>query len=828
MAGNYGQIKGITVEISGNTTKLNDALKETNAAAKTTQQELNQINRQLKYDPTNVVLLGQKHEVLAKRIGEVKAKLEILKTAQSQFSAEARQTDEGAAQYRALQREIEKTQGTLQHLETEYQQVDDAAEGPLENIKGKVSEVGSSSENAMNAASVAVGNMVANFVSNSISRLQELVVETIEVGASFETSMAKVASLSGATGADLQNLTNAAKEYGASTQFSATQAADALGYMALAGWDAHDSIDALPGVLNLAAASSMDLAQASDMVTDYLSAFGLSAKDSKKFADEMAYAQANSNTTTTQLGEAFRNCAANMHASGQDVETTTALLGTLANQGLKGSEAGTALSAVMRDITAKMKDGAIQIGDTSVQVVDASGNYRDMSDILKDVETATAGMGTAQRATALQSTFTSDSIKGLNLILSGGVDETNDFEKALRKSDGTAKKMAKTMNDNLNGDVTSLKSKFEGLQIQLYENFEPILRKVVQALGALVDVLSKSGPVMEWIEPIIIGIATALTALLTKLAMVAVVHQFAAAWGKLTEVMTLGANPYILIAAAIAGLIIGLIKLYNTNENFRNFVNSVWPQIQQVFQVCIGAIVVLITELVHDIAAAGTAIFNAIMTVITFIGSIPSTIWGFLLAIINFYISFYTTIFNYMMMLLQAVGSIFGSLWSYASGGVSSFVSSVWSTISGGLSGLGSSMYRWGADMIDGLVRGLRSGIRHVRQAASNLADTIRSYLHFSRPDVGPLRDYESWMPDMVHGLATSLEQAMPELDQVMGTMSGSMAGTVQGRLAGATNNYTNSYGNINIEINAQPGQSAKDIAKEVQKIIVHDIQRNR
>ena len=149
----------------------------------------------------------------------------------------------------------------------------------------------------------------------------------------------------------------------------------------------------------------MDLAAASDMVTDYMSAFGMEAEKSAYFADLLAYSQANSNTSAEQLGEAYKNCAANLNAAGQDIETTTSLLAMMANQGLKGSEAGTALTAVMRDMTSKMKNGSIQIGKTSVAVMDAAGNYRDMTDILSDVEIATDGMGDAERAMALSSIF---------------------------------------------------------------------------------------------------------------------------------------------------------------------------------------------------------------------------------------------------------------------------------------------------------------------------------------------------------------------------------------------------------------------------------------
>ena len=231
----------------------------------------------------------------------------------------------------------------------------------------------------------------------------------MQVGQSFEAMMSEVGALSGASVEELNRMEEAAKEYGATTAFSASQAAEAMKYMALAGWDTEKTLEGLPGVLNLAAASGMDLAAASDAVTDYLSAFGMAASEAGKMADMMAYAQANSNTSAQALSDAYGNCASSMHAAGQDIETTTAMLMLLADQGVKGSEAGTAMSAVMRDMTQKMENGSIKIGKTAVAVQDAQGNFRDLNDIMQDVEKATEGMGSAAKQAALMETFTARS-----------------------------------------------------------------------------------------------------------------------------------------------------------------------------------------------------------------------------------------------------------------------------------------------------------------------------------------------------------------------------------------------------------------------------------
>ena len=341
-----------------------------------------------------------------------------------------------------------------------------------------------------------LSHMAANLAADALKKLGEVAVDAakyvIEVGSGFEASMSKVQALSGASTTELEQMESVAKQLGSSTKFSAQEVADGFSYMALAGWNAQQSIDAIPGIVNLAAASEMDLAEASDMVTDYLSAFGMEASEAGKMADMIAHAQANSNTSTRQLGDAFGNCAANMHAAGQDMETTTSFLEAFANQGVKGSEAGTKLAAIMRDITAKMKDGAIQIGDTAVAVTDADGNFRDLTDIMIDVEAATDGMGTAERSAALAATFTSRSVGGLNMILAEGMDKISGYEEDLRNCDGAASDMASAMQNNLSGKLTEFNSALEGLGIQLYGYFSGPLSNIVSTATKLISGITEA------------------------------------------------------------------------------------------------------------------------------------------------------------------------------------------------------------------------------------------------------------------------------------------------------------------------------------------------
>ena len=428
-----------------------------------------------------------------------------------------------------------------------------------------------------------MANLAADAIMRAVDGIKNLVGNVIELGQNFTSTMSEVSAISGATGEDFEKLEACAREYGATTVFSASNAAEALKYMSLAGWDADQSTSALGGVLNLAAASGMELGAASDMVTDYLSAFAMEAGDAAYFADLLSYAQSHSNTTAEALGEAYKNCAANLNAAGQDVETVTSLLEGMANQGYKGSEAGTAMAAIMRDITNGMKDGAIKIGETSVAVMDAQGNFRDLTDILTEVEAATNGMGDAERAVALSSTFTADSTKGLNLILNEGMDNIAGYEEELRGASGSAEEMANIMNDNLSGDVAAMNSAFEELGLKIYDALESKLRAGVQFITNGVI------PAIEWLGGHIPEVTIAVSGLGAVIA--------AMNWGTISSKIAMVKGALVKLAAALGGVslpaiaIIAVItavalaftNLWKNNEEFRNKITAIWDGIKAKF-----------------------------------------------------------------------------------------------------------------------------------------------------------------------------------------------------------------------------------------------------
>ena len=401
----------------------------------------------------------------------------------SELTTEEREAGESADRYAAYLREAEQSA--------------DGCATSIDRFGDVLEDSTHHAENAGQAMAVFAGSLAADLATDGLRRVCDLIKEgasaSIELGSDLESSLSHVQALSGATEIEIKTLKDTALDLGReSKRFTAIDVSDAFGYMALAGWQVNQQLAAIPGVIDLATAAEMDLANASDMVTDYLTAFGLGAEKASYMADMLSYAQAHSNTTATQLGEAYGNCAANMNAAGQSIETTTALLEGMANEGRKGSEAGTNLAAIMRDATSKMSDGAIQIGETSVAVMDANGNFRDLIDIMGDVETATDGMGTAERAAALSMTFTDESLKGVNLVLNEGTDKIRGYKAELENCDGASKQMADTMSNNLKGAMNGTSSAAQGLGEAVYDYFSGPLTDAFNGLTDIINTVTDS------------------------------------------------------------------------------------------------------------------------------------------------------------------------------------------------------------------------------------------------------------------------------------------------------------------------------------------------
>ena len=311
----------------------------------------------------------------------------------------------------------------------------------------------------------------------------------IQTGMQFDASMSNVYGLMSSLNLSQEQmdaLRDTAREMGATTKFSASEAADAMGYMALAGWDDAQVIAGIPGVLNLAAAANMDLAKASDIVTDTMTPFGMAAERAGEAADVFAYAQANSNTTVEALGEAMKYAAPTADAFGMTLQDTAAAMGVLANAGIKGSQGGTTLNAMLRDMKNNAKNGAIAIGKTKVALTNADGSYRSYAAIIRDIDKATSSMTASQRDAALGAIFGDESLKGILATLKQGPDALDAMTEGMYACGGAAEDMAATMGDNLKGDLAILESGAQDMAIALSDWLMPAARGVVQGITDMI------------------------------------------------------------------------------------------------------------------------------------------------------------------------------------------------------------------------------------------------------------------------------------------------------------------------------------------------------
>lgn len=612
---------------------------------------------------------GGEAETLRSTISKQEDTLQQLKQRYVDVATEQGETSDEA---RELARQIQDLSSELHENKTKLSDAEYAAD-KLDNSLEEVESSAKKADDGFTMFKATLANLAADAIMRAVDGIKNLVGNVIELGQNFTSTMSEVSAISGATGEDFEKLEACAREYGATTVFSASNAAEALKYMSLAGWDADQSTSALGGVLNLAAASGMELGAASDMVTDYLSAFAMEAGDAAYFADLLSYAQSHSNTTAEALGEAYKNCAANLNAAGQDVETVTSLLEGMANQGYKGSEAGTAMAAIMRDITNGMKDGAIKIGETSVAAMDAQGNFRDLTDILTEVEAATNGMGDAERAVALSSTFTADSTKGLNLILNEGMDKIAGYEEELRGATGSAEEMANIMNDNLSGDVAAMNSAFEELGLKIYDALESKLRAGVQFITNGVI------PAIEWLGGHIPEVTIAVSGLGAVIA--------AMNWGTISSKITMAKGALVKLAAALGGVslpaiaIIAVItavalaftNLWKNNEEFRNKITAIWEGIKAKFDEFGQGIVDRLNALgfeFEDITEVMKAVWDGFCEVLApifegvfqQIGNILSAALDVLTGLFDIFAGIFTGDWD---MVWQGVQEVFGAVWDF-------------------------------------------------------------------------------------------------------------------------------------------------------------------
>lgn len=912
------RIQGITVEIGGDTTKLQTALKGLNGEIKSTQTALKDVEKLLKMDPGNTELLAQKEKLLAQAVDETKQKLETLKTAAEQANTALANGDISQEQYDALQREIVETEQNLRSLETQANQSATA----VQKIAATGESLKTTGDNISNAGKklLPVTAAVTGLGTASVTTAANFESSMSQVQATMGITKDSMSTLDGQSVNTMDALSNLAKEMGASTAFSATECAEALNYLALAGYSTQEMADTLPTVLNLAAAGGIDLASASDMVTDAMSALGMETAEADTMVDQMAKTASTTNTSVAQLGEGILTIGATAKSiKGGTAELNTAL-GILANNGIKGAEGGTHLRNIILSLQNPTDQAAAKMQELGVSVYDSEGNMRSMNDILGDLNTSMEGMTSEDKANIISTIFNKTDLSSVNALLANTGSTWDSLQSSIENSAGAAQQMADTQLDNLQGQLTLLKSALEGLAISFGQLLMPALKSIVGAVQKVVDWLNSLdegtkkvivtvalvagalGPVLIVVGKVISAVGTIMT-IVPKIA--GVINTVKTAFMALNATML--ANPIVLIVAAIVALIAIFVVLWNKCEGFRNFWKGLWEGIKNIVSTVVEALKGFFTgvidfvknnwqalllmlvnpfagafKLLYDncegfrnfingilekiktaLTNAWTAITTGIQTAWNAISSFFTTIWEGIKTIfstvleaiktaittyINAYKTVITTVFNAIKTVVttvwnaiktaidtvlnaiktamttawkaikttvttvvNAIKTVITTVWNAIKTAITtimntikSTISSIWngikSTISGIVNGIKSTVstvfnnmlsaikntvgkiassiksgfqtaisfitslpsqaLQWGKDMIMGIVNGIKSCINAVGDAVKSVADKIKSFLHFSVPDEGPLTDYESWMPDFMEGLAKGIEKS--------------------------------------------------------------------
>jgi TP901 family phage tail tape measure protein len=674
------RIKGITVEIGGDTTGLDKALKSVNTTIKNTQSSLKDVNKLLKLDPSNTELLSQKQKLLKDAIGATKEKLDSLKAAQEQAKAQLESGDLGQDKYDALQREIIETEEELKRLQEQA--------ATTSTSFAKIDEVGQKMESVGNSIAGAGKSMMP--LTLAIGGVGTAAVKT---AADFDAGMSQVAAISGATGDDLEALRDKAREMGSKTKFSASEAASAMEYMAMAGWKTGDMLGGIEGIMNLAAASGEDLATTSDIVTDALTAFGLSAEDSGHFADILAAASSNANTNVSMMGETFKYCAPIAGALGFSAEDTAEAIGLMANAGIKSTQAGTALRTIMNNLTGEVKISGKAIGDVTIATTNADGSMRDLSDILADCRTAFSGLSESEKAQAAETLVGKNAMSGFLALMNAAPEDIDKLSNAIDNCDGIAESMAATMQDNLAGQLTILKSQLEELAISFGEILMPAIRSIVSHIQGFIDKLNGMdesqkkaiitiGLVVAAIGPLLVIIGTVISKVgvamqgFVKLAgafnkIKAAASAGTGIFGKLGAAIGGVSAPVLAVVAVIAVLVAAFVHLWNTNEGFREAILGTWEKIKTTVSNFVEGIRERLAALgisFSDIAETIKAIWNGLCAVLApifegafnAIANVLQTVLGVITGILDVFIGLFTGNWEQVW---TGVKEIFSSIW---------------------------------------------------------------------------------------------------------------------------------------------------------------------
>ena len=721
------KVRGITIELGADTSGLSKALKGVNQEIGKTQKELKDVEKLLKLDPHNTELMEQKQRLLGERVGETKEKLEALKEAQKQVGEELKKTGEGQEQYDALTREIASCTNELKALEKEantasvaMQKISAAGES-LQNIGGKISSAGQALM-PLSAAAAGIGAGI------------------IKTTADFDASMSKVAAVSGAAGDEFDALRNKAREMGATTKFTASESAEAMNYMAMAGWKTEQMLGGISGVMNLAAASGEDLATTSDIVTDALTAFGMKAEDSSHFADILAAAASNANTNVSMMGESFKYAAPVAGSLGYSAEDVSIALGLMANSGIKASMAGTSLRNIFqrmakptkesamamerlglslddgeghmytfREIMGQLREGFVEINmpldeyDRQVEQLDAdleAGRIKQKAydKEIEELNKQAFGAAGAEKARAAAMLGGSRAMSGL-LAIANATEE--DYNKLTEAVDNSSQAFARTkdgvvpLNEAIASGAEILET-YEGSAAAMAATMQDnaagqmeILKSQLQELAiSLGDTLMPTirelvGYVQTFVDKLNGMDEGTKKTIMNVILIVAALGPLLVIIGKLvsgigTLMTVIGglSAPMLAVIAVIALLVAAFVHLWNTNEEFRNNIIATWERIKAAFENFGQGIVDRLNKMGFDFENFGEVVEAIWNALCDFLAPVFEATFSNIATILEGALDVMTGLFDFF-------SGMFTGDWSLMWQGIEEIFTGVWDAITG-------------------------------------------------------------------------------------------------------------------------------------------------
>lgn len=878
------RIKGLTIKLGADASELIKAVTQVNSQLRSTQTNLRDINKALKLDPGSINLLKDKQVELTNAIDQTKEKIAAEEKALREL--ENAGADRTSKEFQDLKTQIDIDNAALKDLEKQMRSFGSVSSQHLkavgtkmQEIGGKISDVGAGMTTKVTAP-IAAGFGIA-----------------VKAAADFEQQMSKVQAISGAGADDMAKLEEKARAMGETTKFSAVQAGEGLEFMSMAGWKTEQMLEGLDGIMYLAAASGEELGTTSDIVTDALTAFGMKAEESSRFADILAAASSNANTNVSMMGESFKYAAAPAGALGYTAEDVAIALGLMANSGIKADMAGTSLRNMFTRMAKPTKESAMAIERLGIELYDGEGQmftFREVMDqlrkgfaeinmpleeydkqleqldqdladgtltqskydkALEELNLQAFGAEGAEKARAAAMLGGARAMSGLLAIanaseedyqkLTAAVDGSSDAfakladgsivplnealasgQEIIEQYDGAAQAMAATMGDNLNGDIVKLQSAASELAISIGQLLIPLAKDIVDKIQQVVDylnsldedtkktittilgVVAAVGPILLIIGKLITGIGSVISAVGTiqgaLAALAPIITGIGTAIGAAIPAIISVAAPILGVVAAIAAVTAAIVlcvkhwdQIKEVAKNVADEISEKWNEFKEWFSKLWEDIMTKAYNAAHGIKEKVSQAFKALVN-------------NAILIFSNLKSSITTTFSNILSGVTSKVSNIASAIQNGFKGAIS-FITS-----------LPSKALSWGSDIIDGIVSGIKNAISKIGDVMQDVADTIASFIHFSEPDVGPLANFHTFMPDMMSQLAKGIENGIPRIEDAMDQMTRSMVPQLQG--AGSTTNNNNNQ--VSINVYGAQGQNVSELADLIQQRIIDNTVR--